>query len=264
MPKGDLDMDLPTPTGPTKVRRWLPYWAVFQADLRQTLRSWVYRVWVLASVLAATGYLLYRGGVYREAGMVQSASNLIGEFLRWSVLGSITLVIALSGGSISSDRGTMADSVLSRGISRYQYFLGKWHARLVAVLSTFLAMGIVTVAGSFFLLHDDLSLGGSLIAMASIVAILAAVTTCGVTVSAMANSTVLGITVLWIALYGAGFGLAFLPAHCLVPDRLLNNLPNILRGFYDPQAHGQLITWSTCGSLLISLVGMAYFSRRDV
>jgi hypothetical protein len=36
------------------------------------------------------------------------------------VLGSITLIVVLTAGAISADRGTMADSVLSRGISRYQ------------------------------------------------------------------------------------------------------------------------------------------------
>ena len=33
---------------PVAINRWLPYWAVFQYDVGQTLRSWVYRVWVLA------------------------------------------------------------------------------------------------------------------------------------------------------------------------------------------------------------------------
>ena len=45
-------MDATAPTKPAKINRWLPYWAVFQADLRQTLTSWVYRVWVLVSVFA--------------------------------------------------------------------------------------------------------------------------------------------------------------------------------------------------------------------
>src|SRR5437016_4236183 len=144
----------------TPVNRWLPYWAVLQADVRQTLRSWVYRFWVLISVLAAVGYLLYRVGVYREAGIIQPASTLISDLLRWTVLGSVTLIVVLTAGSISSERGTMADSVLSRGISRYQYFCGKWHARLVAVLGTFLVMGLTALAGSWLLLHDDLSLTG--------------------------------------------------------------------------------------------------------
>src|SRR5438128_2030888 len=136
-------MDAPAPTKIAKFNRWLPYYAVFQSDLRQTLRSWVYLFWVLVSVLGATGYLLYRVGSYHDAGLVQRASTLISDLLRWGVLGSITVIIALTGGSISSERGTLADSVLSRGISRYQYFLAKWHARLVIVLSTFMIMGIV-------------------------------------------------------------------------------------------------------------------------
>src|SRR5205807_1919098 len=150
----------PAPVKTAKINRWLPYWAVFQADLRQTLGSWVYRVWILVSLLAAVGYLLYHIGVYKEAGIVQSAARLISDLLRWSVLGSVTLIIVLTGGSISSERGIMADSVLSRGISRYQYFMGKWHARLVTVVGTFTLMGLTALVGSYFFLHEDLDIKG--------------------------------------------------------------------------------------------------------
>ena len=51
----------------------------------------------------------------------------------------------------------MADSVLSRGISRYQYFLGKWHARLVTMLGTFFVLGLLMLTSALFLLHEDLS-----------------------------------------------------------------------------------------------------------
>src|SRR6516164_9460461 len=95
-----------------------------------TIHRWLYRFWVLATILTTVGYLLYRYGVYREAGIVQPASNVVSELLRWTLLGSVTLIVALTASSISGERGTMADSVLSRGISRYQYFLGKLHARL--------------------------------------------------------------------------------------------------------------------------------------
>ena len=119
--------------------------------LPQTLRSWVYRVWVLVSVLAAVGYLLYRFGAvprgrHRAAGLATSSATCCAG----SLLGSVTLIIVLTAGSISSERGTMADSVLSRGISRYQYFLGKWHARLATVLGTFFAMGVVALLGQLF------------------------------------------------------------------------------------------------------------------
>lgn len=258
-------MDTPMAVaGPRHIRRFLPYWAVFLADLRQTLRSWVYLVWVLVSILGASGYLLFRVGVQHEAGMIQPASRLVSDLLRWSVLGGGTLIIALAGGSISAERGTLADSVLSRGISRYQYFCAKWHARLVAVLSTFLLMGLATLAGSYLFLQGDLSLRGSLVALAAILALLCIVTTCSVAVSAVINSTMLGVTILWILLYGAGFALSLMPAHFPAPSRILTSLPMTLKGYYDLQLLGRIATWSAVGSVLAALLGLGYFARRDI
>jgi ABC-type transport system involved in multi-copper enzyme maturation permease subunit len=215
-------------------------------------------------LLAAVGYLLYKYGIDRGAGIGQSASNLISDLLRWTVYGSVTLIIVLTASSISGERGNVADAVLSRGISRYQYFLGKWHARLVAVLGTFLAMGLLALLGSFFLLNKDLKLLGSLVALLTVSALLATVTTCGVTISAMANSTVLGISILWAGLYGAGFILSLLPREFPAPDRALDNLPHILRGDYDWQVLARLMGWSMAVSLAVAVVGLIGFSRKDV
>jgi len=256
-------MDATAVKKPVAINRWLPYWAVFQADVKQTVHSWVYRAWVLMSVLAMVGYLLYRVGLSHEAGIVQPASLVASHLLRWSVLGSITLIVVLTAGSISSERGTMADSVLSRGISRYQYFLGKWHARLAAVLVTYLTMGAAALVSSLFL-HEDLSLSGSLVALATVAALLAAVVTCGVSVSAVVNSTVLGIAVLWMVFYGGCFTLSLLPARFPSPDRILQSLPWILRGHYDLELLGQLVGWSAGISFVSALFGMAYFARRDI
>jgi ABC-2 type transport system permease protein len=249
---------------PVKINRWLPYWAVFQADVRLTLHSWVFRTWVIVSVLATVGYLIYSYGVLREAGIRQPASRLVSDLLRWTLLGSVTLIIVMTAGCISSERGTMADSVLSRGISRYQYFFGKWHARLATILSTFLVLGAFTLLGSFFLLHDDLSLSGSLVALATVGVLLAAVISCGVAVSSMTNSSVLGIAILWLTLYGGGFVLSIVPAKLPLPDWSLANLTFILQGFYDLHTLGRIALWSAGVSSAAALVGLVYFSRRDV
>lgn len=257
-------MEATSPVKSTRINRWLPYAAVLQADVQQTLHSWVYRTWVLISLLAGVGYLLYRVGIYREAGMIQPASILISDLLRWTVLGSVALIVVLTAGSISSERGTLADSILSRGISRYQYFLGKWHARLLVVLGTFLMMGLIALAGSFLFLHEDLSLLGSLIALAAVAAMLATVITCGVTISAIFNSTVLGIAILWVIVYGTGFALSLLPATYPVPDRILSSLPHIVRGYYDLQGLGRLIGYAAAASGVVALLGLVCFARRDV
>jgi putative exporter of polyketide antibiotics len=249
---------------PVRFHRWLPYAAVMQADIHQTLQSWVYRIWLLTSVLAAVGYLLYRLGLAQEAGIVQPASRLISDLLRWTVLGSASLVVVLTAGSISSERGTMADSVLSRGISRYQYFLGKWHSRLVSVLSTFLLVGVAVLVASNFLLHEDLSLSGCALALCTVACLLAVVVTCGVTVSAMCNSTVMGIAILWVVLYGGGFALSLLPPRFPSPERALSSLPFLLRGYYDLDRLLQFMGVSCGVSLVTAAVGVIWFNRRDI
>src|SRR5262245_30633823 len=258
-------MDATTPARPLHINRFLPYWAVFQADVKHALRSWIYRVWVLASFSAAIGYLLYRYGAKNIGGLVSGAPEIMGDLLQWVAWGSVTLVIVLTAGTICSERGTMADSVLSRGISRYQYFLGKWTARLALVLCTFFLLAIVGLFGSVILLHSEtLSLAGSLVAVATVAALLAMVITCGVTVSAMSNNTVVSIAIVWMLLYCAGFVLSLLPENYPSPDRALHALPNVLKGQYDWQMVSRLIAGSLALSLFIALIGMIGFSRRDV
>src|ERR1700759_1340289 len=116
-------MDMTGPTVNLRINRFLPYWAVLQTDLRQTLRSWVYRLWVLMAVFVAGGMMMYRAGLHKEAGMIQSASAQCGELFRILVVGSLALVVVLAVSGVGGERGTVADSVLSRGISRHQYFL---------------------------------------------------------------------------------------------------------------------------------------------
>ncbi len=186
------------------------------------------------------------------------------DLLRWTVLGSITMIVVLTVGCISGERGTMADSVLSRGISRHQYFLGKWHARLAAVLATFFVLAVGAMITGLFFLHEDLSPSGSVIALFTIAAMLVFVVTAGVTVSAVASSTVFGMALLWMALYGLGFASTLLPAPFPAPDRRVQRLPHILRGNYDLEMLLQLICACLLSSLVMALIGAIYFARRDV
>ena len=146
----------------------------------------MYRLWVLMTVLAAAGLLLYRVGLHKEAGIFQSAAAQSGDLFRVMVVGSLALVVVLAVSAIGSERGTVADSVLSRGISRHQYFLAKWHARLVVVTATFAALACAVLLASYLLFKDDtqsdLSLGGGLVAVLAVCAVLAAIVSWGVTI----------------------------------------------------------------------------------
>ncbi len=258
-------MDAPTTLPAIKINRFLPYWAVFGSDVRQTLSSWIYRIWVLLALGSAVGYLLYRFGAKQMGGFISNAPEILGDLLTWVVWGSVTLIIVLTAGTISGERGTVADSVLSRGISRYQYFLGKWHARLAVILGTYLFLAVTAVLGASLLLHSDsLTTDGAVVAVLVVGALLVLVITCGVSVSALSTSTVVSITLVWLLLYGVGFLMSLLPAHYPAPDRALQNLPQVLRGYYDLHMISRLVSGALSLSLLIALAGMIGFARRDV
>jgi ABC-type transport system involved in multi-copper enzyme maturation permease subunit len=248
-----------------RINHLLPYYAVLQAEMKATLRSWIYRLWVLMSIGAVIGYLMYRFGAKQVAGFAQPAPEMINDLFQWIVWGSVTIIIVLTSGAICGERGTMADSVLSRGISRNQYFMGKWHAKLAVILGTFLVLSLATMIASILLLHSStLNLLGVFIAIATVASLLTMIITCGVAVSAVANSTVVAITVVWMALYGVGFMLSFLPSDYPSPDRALQGLPEVLKGHYNLHMVGRFIVGSLGLSLFMAVVGMVCFSRKDV
>jgi ABC-2 type transport system permease protein len=261
-------MDQSPPVVTVRFNKFLPYWAVLQTDLRQTLRGWVYRLWVLMTVLAAAGFLLYRVGLQTEAGISQSAAGQTGDLFRVLVVGSLALIVVLAVSSVSSERGTVADSVLSRGISRHQYFLAKWHARVVVVAATFAVLAAAVLTAGHFHFRADagtvLSLAGGLAAVAAVTAVLAVIVSWGVTIGALTNGTVLGITVFWLVLYGAGFLLSLLPEPYPSPDRELARLKFVLRGEFNAGVLLNLVLASAGLSVLAAAVGLYGFSRRDV
>lgn len=261
-------MDATPPVVTLRFNKFLPYWAVLQTDLKQTLHSWVYRLWVLMTLVAAAGFLLYRVGLHKEAGIVQSAAVQCGDLFRIVVVGSLALVVVLAVSAVSAERGTVADSVLSRGISRHQYFLAKWHARLVVVVATFAALATAVLVAGYFLFRDDaesdLSLVGGLAAVVAVSAVLAVIVSWGVVIGALTNGTVLGITVFWLVLYGAGFLLTLAPEPWPSPDRELSRMKFVLRGQFNEVLLGNLVLGSLVFCAVAAVVGLVGFSRRDV
>lgn len=261
-------MEAQPPVVTVRFNKFLPYWAVLQTDLRQTFRSWVYRLWVFMTVLAAAGFLLYRVGVHKEAGIFQSAAAQCGDLFRIMVVGSLALVVVLAVSAVGAERGTVADSILSRGISRHQYFLAKWHARLVVVVITFAALAIMVLAASYFLFksdaESDLSLLGGLAAVVAVCAVLVAIVSWGVTIGALTNGTVLGIAIFWLVLYGAGFLLSLLPEPYPSPDRELARLKFVLMGHFNNSLLVNLVLASVLASAAAATVGVLGFGKRDV
>ena len=257
-------MDAPADV-PVRFNRLLPYWAVLQTDVRYTLSSWVYRLWVVTSVGGAAGAMLYKVGVHREAGIVQPASVQTEHVLRGLAVGGLGLVALLAVGGIGGERSTVADSVLSRGISRHQYYLAKWHSRLVVVAGTFAVLAAaVLLTAHHFLFDPDVTAGGGLAAVGFVACALVVVVSCGVAVGALAAGTVVGVTLFWLVLYGGLVAASLLPDPYPTPEGLLAKLHLVLRGQTDPAGVGTAAAVAAGLSVGAAAVGMVGFGKKDV
>ena len=257
-------MDAPTPPPTVRFHRFLPYWAVLQTDIRQTLRGWVYRLWVLVTIGTAAGSMAYQVGAQREAGLVQAASVRSGDVFRGLLAGGLGLVALLAVSGVASERGTVADAVLSRAISRHQYFLAKMHARAAVVLGTFAVTAAGVLVAHSCLFDPDLSLSGGLAAVGMGAAVLAAIVACGVTVGALSNGTVIGITVFWLLLSGSLVAVSALPDGYPTPDRVLGRLRFVLQGHYDPAQVVEVVGAAAAVAGVAAAVGLVGFARKDV
>lgn len=247
-----------------RFNRLLPYWAVLQTDVRQTLRSWVFRLWVILSLVAAAGYGLYKVGIHREAGIVQSASVQTGDLMRGVAAASLALIALLAVSAVSMERSTVADAVLSRGISRHQYFLAKWHARSFVVVVTLALMAIAVLTAYHYLLDPDVTLRGGIAATVLAAALLAAVVAWGVTVGALASGTVIGITLFWLVLYGLIVLCSFLPDPFPSPTFVIAKMRAVLRGNFEDAEVLKVAGGFLALGLVGALVGLVGFARKDV
>ena len=255
-------MDAPAVPVQSRYIRWLPYWAVLQTDLRQTVRGWVWRTWVLASLAAAVGYLLYRLGVNREAGIIQQASLLVGDLLRWTMFGTGLLVVVLTVGGVSAERhtgrlraqprhqpvsvfhGQAALPIVQRrrhvyGTDRRRAPRRPFHGAWGCVVGRWSRGpgGAGVDPGS----SGHVRRGGRV----------------------ATTNPVFGISLLWVVLWAGGFLLSFLPKPYLTPDRVLSKLPQILQGNYNLDARN-MVGIGLGAAAVVALVGMIGFSRSDV
>jgi len=255
-----MDADAPA----IRFNRLLPYWAVLQTDLRQTLRSWVFRLWVILSVVSAGGYGLYKVGIHREAGIVQSASMQTGDLIRGVAAANLALIALLAVSAVSLERTTVADAVLSRGISRRQYFLAKWHARSVVVVVTLAVLSAGVLVGYHYLLDPDVTWRGGVAVTVIAAAALAAVVAWGVTVGALASGTVIGITLFWLVLYGVIVLCSFLPDPFPSPTFVITKMRMVLRGHFHEMEVLKVAGGFVAFALIGAVIGLIGFGRKDV
>jgi multidrug resistance efflux pump len=109
-------------------RRWQSTWLFLKTDLIATSRSWLCRGFVLASVLLTV--LELKGLQARQ----QPASQMLETVYATYLLVWMHGIIFIAGSALMREADCLNDAILSRGVTRGEYIVGKLAARCLAVL----------------------------------------------------------------------------------------------------------------------------------
>ncbi len=120
--------------------RLMPALAVLQHDLGSLASSWLVRLWLILSGLVV---LLLLSGQWAQFGDAHLISLLLVPYL---VMPWFLVVFMLGVGPVAGGRAeSLADGILSRPVTRYEYLLASWAARVVAVLGVFLLVVVPAI-----------------------------------------------------------------------------------------------------------------------
>jgi len=236
----------------------MTYLALLEADLISTARSWVVRIWLgLTAVLALITILTAPSDGVPAS---EALANLLATYpLIWS-----TFAIVVSGGAVSSEAGVVADSILSKAVTRYEYILAKMTSRLITVLGLYL---IVVLPSAYIIpryAQDDLTGVGVAWAILLIGMMLVLLTNLGVTFSTLFNRTLVAVVVVWLLWYAASAIVALLEVEYLSPVSIIEGLPAVLRGDYAVADQQQVLAGFGVPSFVLALVAILYFARKDL
>jgi hypothetical protein len=115
----------------------MPSLAILNHELRGLANSWLVRLWFLATAVLT---LLAVAGSWPT---VESAPLIASLLFSYLVFPWFLVVIALGISPVTGTRlDALADGILSRPVTRHEYLLASWAARVLIVLAVFLAVNV--------------------------------------------------------------------------------------------------------------------------
>lgn len=264
--------------------RFLPLAAVFADDIRQATRHWALAAWVGLSIVLAVVWFVQASPQNVETSVSgyqdphawkhvpaptflvssQTASDLAAKSLRLHLILCSGLVILLCAGSIPGESIYAAESILCRGVSRWQYYLGKIASRTLVSVVTFLLLSAPVIALSAARLENDLDWNGVLFALKVGAYFVAGVALVSVAGGAWFQSPLIASAIVAMSLYGAAIIVSAFQLPSLSVGVFCDQLCEGLRDATLQMPSVGLLTVLAWGALLGNLTSVLAFSCRDV
>jgi len=227
-----------------------------QADLRSLFRSKITYGWLLAAFLLV---LVTTLGSRLHGTTSSAVSSGLSDFIYiWSLV-----IIGLTASSVSSEAGELADSIMSKSVTRLDYVLGKFASRIAYTLICFFGVAAVLVGLALRLETSDYNSLGLFSAILVIALTMVMLTTMGVGLSVAMPSTVMAIVTLLVLWYAMTIFFPVIGLDLLSPGNLLSYVQDIIKGEWT-WGNWETVIGFAAISIASTTLSSAYFYMKDI
>lgn len=206
----------------------LPFLAILRHDLRTLRESWLVRFWLIGAALLT---LIVATVNWAHAPTAHLVASLLFPYL---VIPWFLVVMVLGVNPISGSRvEALADGFLSRPVTRREFLLAVWAARVVAVLAGYLLVMIPAVALAVLVKRpapvDEVTLYGIVAALSVVGLVLVFQVSLAFLVGTLLRRPLVSIVLLLFLWGPVNLVLDSFRLEALSPISLNRNLPALLR-----------------------------------
>ncbi len=235
------------------------YLHLLRLDMQQLARSWLVRVWFVL-LAAAAGFF-----VVVAANEQELASETLGAYMA-AVLAPLSwLVVAvLSASAVNGEANIVADSILSRSVTRRAYIWSKISARLGVFLAVYV---VVTAPLAYLVLRfavSDATVGGVVWGLLTVASLLLFLAAFGIALSAIFRNMLASVLTVLVVTLASGAALQFLNLDWMSTTAVLGGLPETFRGEAPAGEQVRVLVVFAALSVLVTAPGIAYFQRKDL
>ena len=233
--------------------------AILRYDTGQLARSWLVRIWI--GLLAAPALFL----VVVAANEEELASEMLAAYLAavYAPLSGIAVAV-LAVGAIAGEAPVIADSILSKSVTRTEYISAKIVARLGVTLGIFLV-----VMGPFAYLViryavPDTSTGGVVVGLFMVASLLSLLAAIGIALSVVQRNVLVAVLILLVGVVSSGVVLQFVGLTWMSSTAVINELPRTFRG-ETPVWDEVRVLFVFIGLTAVAMFGSFWlFGRKDL
>jgi ABC-2 type transport system permease protein len=199
--------------------------AILRYDVGQLTRSWLVRIWIVL-LLGPGAFLVVVSATEKELAS-ETLAAYIGAVL--APLSALAVAV-ITAGAIAGETATVADSIMSRSVTRAEYLWAKIVSRLGVTLLVYFAVAVPFAYLVTRYAAKDTSFGGVAAGLMMVAVLLTFLAAFGIALSTLMRNVLVAVLVLLATLVISGVLLQFLGLSWMSTTAVIERLPDTFRG----------------------------------